>query len=155
MHFILHYIAPTSPGAKSYQIAFPIPTSTKFPFIQVKKDAGNYVKTFLLNREKFLDRRISAAENDYSMEDIVSILKTAGGLDILPPICSEDGFKEQMAALGAPEWWQDDLVESGKFMQEYGLFGGAEIDNGPDVSILHCFIQIQIPGIMLNANTSF
>lgn len=140
MHFILNYIVPTSPGAKTYQISFPIPTNTKFPLIQVKKDVGTYVKTILLNREKFLGRRISAAQDNYSMEDIVSILKSAGGLDMLPPICSEEGFKEQMAALGAPEWWQDDLVENGKFIQEYGLFGGAELDNGPDVSILSCCI---------------
>jgi len=73
---------------------------------------------------------------------------------MLPAICSEAGFKEQMAASGAPEWWQDDLVESGKFMQEYGLFGGAENDNGPDVSILSCSM-IQASDLNTNVPSRF
>ena len=130
MHFILSNIIPTSEGAESYNLSLPIPDSTKFPLISVSKDTGTYVMYILLNRENFLGRQVSAGENEYTLSEIVSILKNVGGLDIsLPDNYTEEDFKKRMTALGVPEFFQEDMMENSRYWNEFGFFGGLKLDN--------------------------
>ncbi|TVY35698.1 NmrA-like family domain-containing protein [Lachnellula occidentalis] len=130
MNFLLSNIIPTSEGAKSYNLAFPFPASTKIPLISVNKDTGAYVKHILLNRETFLGRQVSAGENEYTMSEIVSILRNVGDVDIsLPANYTEDDFKRRLAAVGVPGFFQEDLAENMKYIHEFGFFGGRKLDN--------------------------
>jgi len=130
MNYTLFNLVPTIAGSKSYSLSFPMPGSTKIPLISANKDTGNYVKSFLLNREKFLGRRISAGENWYTLDEIASILKNVGGLNILKhEQCSEEDYKKRLAALGAPDFFVDDMAENAKFIHEFGFYGGLNLDN--------------------------
>lgn len=141
MSFLFAHIIPTSEGAKSYNLELPFPTSTKMPLISVNKDTGAYVKHILLNRETFLGRQVSAAENEYTPTEIVSILKKAGHVDIsLPANYTEEDFKKRLTTLGVPEFFQEDLVENIKWIDEFGFFGGLKLDN--DVRSIQNYAQL-------------
>jgi hypothetical protein len=64
------------------------------------------------------------------LDEIVSILKNVGGLDVLKhEECSEEDYKKRMAALGAPDFFVEDMAENVKFIHQFGFFGGLKLDN--------------------------
>jgi NmrA-like family len=121
--------------SKSYKLSLPLTPDLKLPMISVNTDTGKYVKAILLNREKVLGKQISAAGGHYSPEDIVRVLKEVGGLDVTVERITEAEQRQHMAALGAPEFFIDDIVDNVKFMQEYGFFSEKVAEEGREVSL--------------------
>ncbi|KAL2062732.1 hypothetical protein VTL71DRAFT_5804 [Oculimacula yallundae] len=127
-------LVPTSPDAKSYKFITPVATSTKFPLISVQPDTGEYVKSIILNRQAMLGKEVMGGERDYTVQEVADILVRVGGLDVVAEQCSYDEYKDMLKAFGLPEFVADDMSENMKFIEDYGFFGGAKVEE--DHSIL-------------------
>lgn len=71
------------------------------------------------------------------MTEIVSILKSVGGIVI--PVSenyTDDDYRKRITELGIPEFFQEDILENGKYIHEFGCFGGSKLDN--DVRFATC-----------------
>jgi len=133
MEFALLSLQPIASGSKSYKFSVPVPSMTKFPLIAVNEDTGKYVKSILLNREKMLGRRVLVAENLYTLDDCANILKETAGLDVAVEQCSDEDYRKGLAAVGYPEFMQDDLSDIMSFIKEYGFYGGVGFEADHEV----------------------
>ncbi len=132
-------LQPVSPGSKSYILclpADPVSAAGIFPLIDIKEDAGTYIKAILLNREKFLGKHVAAAEKYYSISEVVRILKEVGGLDVVFQQISPEVFKGALMQGGAPEFFAEDVAENLQFMAEFGYYGRADLL--PDQAVSTC-----------------
>ena len=134
MSYVLLMVSPVSPGSKSYKISLPIPKTATVPLISVTEDVGKYVKSILLNREKVLGKQICAAEKYYGLDEIVNVLREDGGLDVVYEQCSEKEYREGLAAIGVPKFFQEDMAQNMKYISSYGMFGGMSLEEGHEVS---------------------
>jgi hypothetical protein len=112
---------------------FPTPMSltSQLPLIDPAADVGKYVKAILLNPEKTLSRVYNLGERYYSIAEILEILKQ-NGVDVSLKVISQEDFKAGLVAKGAPEFFQEDLVQVISFGVEFGFFeegieGGHEV----------------------------
>jgi len=117
-------IARISVSPPSYGLTFPEPVNawTKMPLVDTSADLGKFVKGMLLNPEKSLNRSFNIATNNYTMGEVVSIVKELG-LDIVLQILDKPTYKGALASQGSPKWLQEDLLQMFEFTDEYGLFG--------------------------------
>jgi hypothetical protein len=112
---------------------FPTPMSltSQLPLIDPAADVGKYVKAILLHPEKTLSRVYNVGERYYSIAEIIEILQR-NGVDVSLKVISQEDFKAGLAAKGAPEFFQEDLVQVISFGVEFGFFeegveGGHEV----------------------------
>lgn len=139
MSYLLYWLQPISPGSKSYKFSVPFPTSTKLPLISVNEDTRKYVKAILLNREKVLGKQISAGENYYSPDDAVRIIRLIGGLDATVEQVTSEEYRKQLAALGVPGFFINDMSDNVKYIEECGFFDAKSMKEGQEVS---CFFVL-------------
>ena len=133
-NYLLYFLKPTSPDAKSYKFCAPFPVTTKLPIFCVNEDTGKYVKAILLNREKVLGKQVYIAENHYSFIDIVKALKEVGGLDVVAEEIDDATYRKNLAAAGALDLFIEDMSDNMKFMQTYGYFSEKQAEEGREVS---------------------
>ncbi|CZR56703.1 related to nitrogen metabolic regulation protein nmr [Phialocephala subalpina] len=128
-HYSLFQLVPTSsdPAKKSYTLKVPLPLSTKYALIDANKDVGKYVKSILLNRDALLGKQVLGGVREYSIEEAAGILRDVGGLDVKAAQVSEVEYRGILAAVGFPEFLQDDMVSNMKYIEEYGFFGGEDV----------------------------
>ncbi|RFU34975.1 hypothetical protein B7463_g1351, partial [Scytalidium lignicola] len=131
--FILSLIQPVAAGSKSLKISIPIPSTAALPLLSANKDVGKYVASILQNRERFLGKEIYAADRDYSFDEIIKILRDDGGLDISFEQCSEEDYREGMAAMEFPEFLQEDMIQNGQFITEFGYFRKEKVEAGHEI----------------------
>ncbi|KAE9364578.1 NAD(P)-binding protein [Stipitochalara longipes BDJ] len=132
--YLLYYLkhVPSS-STKSYKFAVPFSPTLKIPLISVASDTGKYVKAILLNREGVLGKQVSAGEKYYSPEEIVKVLREVGGLDVVVEQIDEQEYRTQMAAMGAPEFYVDDMVDNIRFVETYGFFSERAAEEGREL----------------------
>ena len=135
MNYLLYWLKPICPGSKSYKFSIPFPTSTKLSLISVNEDAGKYVKAILMNQEKVLGKQIAAAEQQYSPDDVVRIIREIAGLDVIVERVTNEEYRKQLVALGIPDFFIDDMSDNVKYIEEYGFFNAKDIKDGHEVSL--------------------
>ena len=106
----------------------------KFPLISVNKDTGKYVKAILLNKEKLLGKQVYAGEKEYEIGEIIEIMKSERGLDVVFEQCSDEQFRGALAAAGLPEFMQQDMSDNMKYVAEYGFANGEGLEAGHEAS---------------------
>jgi hypothetical protein len=89
----------------------------------------------LLNREEVLGKQIYIAENHLSPVEIVKLLKEVGGLDVVVEQIDDQEYRKQLAAMGAPQFFVDDMSDNMRFMQTYGFFSEEQAAEGREVSL--------------------
>jgi hypothetical protein len=134
MNYIILMLSPVPGSSKSYRLSFPLPGHAKWPLISVVEDTGKYVKAILLNREKLLGKQICAAENDYTLDECVALMREKGGVDVTYEQVTEEDYRKALEEKGLPEFFRDDMCENMKYASEYGFFGGVGLEAGHEVS---------------------
>jgi hypothetical protein len=131
--FVLDSLVPHALDSSRYEMYFPTPMSltSQLPLIDPAADVGKYVKAILLNPEKTLSRVYNLGERYYSISEIIEILQR-NGVNVSLKVISQEDFKAGLAAKGAPEFFQEDLVQVISFGVEFGFFeegieGGHEV----------------------------
>lgn len=120
-----------------WTLGLPIPTSSPIPLLDTADDTGKFVKGILLNREKALGKRILGATDYYTIEEIVRQFqevfpeagKTAKAVQLPHQV-----FKGILAMGGMPEESQEELLQNMRLMDEFGYYGGADLDESHSVS---------------------
>lgn len=74
------------------------------------------------------------AETHFSPNEIVKMLKDVGGLDVVAEQIDDQEYRKQVAEMGAPEFFVDDMSDTMKFMQTYGFFSEKQAAEGREVS---------------------
>lgn len=114
------------------------PKSTHIPLLDAAGDTGKIVKAILLNREKLLGKRVLAATDYYTPDDIIKAFQAAypkAGKGAHFNQLSEDVYKGILGSVGMPKKAQDELYENMAFMDEFGYYGKASLDESHAVSI--------------------
>lgn len=139
MHYVGYNLQPTissSASKKSYKFYWPVPGTTPIPLISVASSTGTYVKSILLQKDKSLGKQICAAQDWYSLADIVRIIRDEGGLDVVFEQFSDAEYKAALASKGLPDFFQEDMSENARWIAEWGFYGGKEgvLEEGHQVS---------------------
>ncbi|KAL4966162.1 NmrA/HSCARG family protein [Aspergillus stella-maris] len=116
---------PSVDSPPSYGLFFPGPVTlnTEFPLINASTDVGKFVKGILLNREKTLGRQLNLAERYYTTQEFLDIAKKLG-VNVTFQAIDKETFKAGMAKQGAPEFFQEDVVQVIQYAAEFGFWGG-------------------------------
>ncbi|KAJ0425048.1 nmrA family transcriptional regulator [Aspergillus carlsbadensis] len=135
--FVLDSLVPVPNDPTRYEMYFPEPMSltSQLPLIDPSADVGKYVKAIFLNPALTLSRAYNLGERYYSIAEIIEILQK-NGVDVNLKVIPQEAFKAGLAAKGAPEFFQEDLVQVISFGDEFGFFedgieGGHELVNEP------------------------
>jgi len=123
----------------NWAINFPVPGTAKAPIIDTVEDTGKFVKGILLNREKTLGKRVLAAENYYTFNEIVEQFKElypeAGKTARFNEIPHE-AFKGYLqSAAGMNETVSQEMLENMRLLNEFGYYGGESLDFSHSVCI--------------------
>ena len=130
-----------NPNSEQHEfiLVSPWPRSTSVPLFDAAADAGKFAKAMLLNREKVLGKRVYAATDYYSTDDILRAVEEAfpkKGKGAHYVQVSEEDYKKALAGAGMPKRVQDELYENMMFMDEFGYYGKANLDESHVVSTL-------------------
>lgn len=104
-----------NPKTGIYELGLPVATDTKIPLLDTEHDIGKFVKAILLNREKFLGKRILGAENYYSISEIMEIfsqVKPVDGKGARAITVPDEVYKAGLSAAGMPPFIQEELVQN-------------------------------------------
>ena len=126
------------PETHTWSLALPIPTSSPLPLFATETDTGKFVKAILLKREKTLGKRIYGAAAYYTCDEVVTTFKEVfpeAGKGAKAIEIPHDAFKKGMAATGAPDFVQEEMLQNMRMMPEYGYYGGAKLDESHSVRI--------------------
>jgi uncharacterized protein YbjT (DUF2867 family) len=144
----------TSPRTYGLVVPEPVNSRTKLPLIDASADVGKFVKGILLHPEKSLNREFNLATKYYTFGEIVTILKKSNLCAILH-ILDKSAYRMGLASQGLPEWFQEDLLQTMQFAEEYGLYGSADdIEEAQKVCCKRfiSFIVQSIPPVINRAN---
>ncbi|KAL4949078.1 hscarg dehydrogenase [Aspergillus filifer] len=126
-NFLVEALTPISndPANPTYGLFFPAPVTleTEFPLISASTDVGKFVKGILLNRERTLGRQLNLAERYYTTQEFIDITKRLG-VNVTFQAIDKETFKAGMAKQGAPEFFQEDVVQVLQYAAEFGFWGG-------------------------------
>lgn len=125
-----------------WTLSLPIPSDSPIPMFDAGNDTGKFVKAMFLNEAKVLGKHVNGATAYYTPAQIVdefkelfpSVAKDAAYVQI-----SGETFKGAMAATGAPEFVQEEMLQNMRLMPEFGYYGGESLDFGHGVSFLFLF----------------
>ncbi|RDW82995.1 hypothetical protein BP5796_04486 [Coleophoma crateriformis] len=127
--FPLENLIPTSTSPAKYKLSFPIPNTASFPLIDVKADTGKYIKAILLNPSQTLGNTINLAEDWYTMDQMITVLKELG-LDVVYEEVDDLAFRRALEARGLPAFIAEDVCQNCMFVNEFGYFGGEGLEVG-------------------------
>lgn len=124
--------SPNSPN--EYIIAFPIPPHTPIPLFDAEADAGKFIKGILLHREDLLGKRVLAATDYYTLNEIVRDFHdgTKEGVTAKTVTVSEAEFKDALGHM--PEKGKVEMYENMVFMTDYGYYGKEPLEDSQKVS---------------------
>ena len=120
-------------------LALPIPDDSPIPLFDAEDDTGKFVKAMFLNEQKVLGKRVYGATNYYTPTEIVQEFK-----ELYPSVGKDAGFSQLphaafkgiMAATGAPEVIQEEMLQNMRLIPEFGYYGGDSLDFSLSVSFL-------------------
>lgn len=128
------------PPNNAWTLGLPIPGSSPVPLLDSQEDSGKFVKGILLNREKTLGKRIYAATDYYTLDQIVEQFKEQypeAGKDAKTVELPHEVFKGiLMSSGGLNEENAEDLLQNMRLLNEYGYYGGADLKESQSVSYL-------------------
>lgn len=138
---MLHPSSPTTPN--EYILALPIPPHTQIPLFDAGADTGNFIKGILLHREELLGKRVLAATEYYTLDEIVREFNdvTKEGVTAKVVTVSEAEFKEALGQM--PEKGKVEMYENMAFMTNYGYYGKHPLEESHKVSffVLLCTVS--------------
>lgn len=94
-----------------------------------------------------LGRTILAGDREYSILEVVDILKRVGGLDVTAQEVSVETYRDLLSAGGFPEWLKDDMTSNMDFIEKWGFFGGEKVQR--DHSVRLTLVRRRIVGVGL------
>ena len=113
---------------KEFTMAMPVPSSTPFPLFDAGDDTGKFVKAILLKRDQTLGKRIYAATDYYTGDQIVQQVKEVKpGVEANYIQISPEDFMKGLAYAGFSEKGQIEMLQNLQFMPEFGYFGKADL----------------------------
>ena len=126
--------SPNSPN--EYILAFPIPPHTPIPLFDAEADAGKFIKGILLHREELLGKRVLAATDYYTLQDIVRGFNevTKEGVTAKTVTVSEAEYKDALGHM--PEKGKVEMYENMVFMTDYGYYGKEPLEESHKVSFV-------------------
>ena len=130
--------------AHEFILAAPWPRSTAVPLFDAAADTGKFAKAMLLNREKVLGKRVYAATDYYTTDDILRAVEEAfpkKGKGAHFVQVGEVDYKKALAGAGMPKRAQDEMYENMMFMDEFGYYGKASLDESHAVSVVPLMIS--------------
>lgn len=124
--------SPTSPN--EYILALPIPPHTPIPLFDAEADTGKFIKGILLHRQELLGKRVLAATDYYTLNEIVREFNdvTKEGVTAKTVTVSEAEFKDAMGQM--PEKGKVEMYENMVFMTDYGYYGKEPLEESHKVS---------------------
>jgi uncharacterized protein YbjT (DUF2867 family) len=125
------------PPHNTWTLGLPIPTNTPIPLFDAAEDTGKFVKGILLNREKTLGQRIYGATDYYTVDQIVKEFKEVypeAGKNAAAVELPEAVFKGILVQVGQPEEAAEELTQNMRLMNEFGYYGGADLNESQKVS---------------------
>ena len=125
------------PPTNTYTIAMPAPSSTPVPLFDVASDTGKFVKGILTHREDVLGKRVYAATDYYTWDDVLDTFGEVypeAGKDAKFVEVSKGEYMAALAQAGMPEKAQVELYENMAFMYEFGYYGKAGLEESHAVS---------------------
>lgn len=126
--------SPNSPN--EYILAFPIPPHTPIPLFDAEVDTGKFIKGILLHREELLGKRVLAATDYYTLQEIVREFNdvTKEGVTAKIVTVSEAEFKDALGHM--PEKGKVEMYENMVFMTDYGYYGKEPLEESHKVSFV-------------------
>ena len=117
-----------------------MPPDTPIPCYDAAGDTGKFVKGILTHRDELLGKRVLAATDYYTPEQIMSWFreffpKAGPGAKFLQ--LSKEDYMGALAGAGMPPKAQLELYENMAFMNDYGYYGKASLDESLAVSPEH------------------
>lgn len=135
---MLHLSSPNE-----YILALPIPARTQIPLFDAGADTGKFVKGILLHRKEVLGKRVLAATDYYTLDEIVGGFNevTKEGVTAKVVTVSEAEFKDALGQM--PEKGKVEMYENMAFMTDYGYYGKDSLEESHKVSfaLLYSFFQ--------------
>ncbi|KAE8152729.1 hypothetical protein BDV25DRAFT_54909 [Aspergillus avenaceus] len=136
--FLAGFYMANVPGASfrpmpdgSYALSMPFGDDAPIPLFATEFDTGKFVKGIYLNRDATLGKRIYGATNYATPAEMVrgfqKVFPEAGKNAKFNQI-SHEAFKGIMAATGAPEIIQEEMLQNMRLMPEFGYYGGDSLD---------------------------
>ncbi|KAI4099233.1 MAG: hypothetical protein L6R37_006035 [Teloschistes peruensis] len=130
------FIRKSPDNDNAYILALPMPDDTPIPMFDAGDDTGKFVKGILTHREKVLGKRVLAATDYETPEQIMETFKECfpkGGGNAAFVKVSKDEYKGALAGAGMPEKAQQELYENMAFMHDYGYYGKASLDESHSI----------------------
>lgn len=126
---MLHLSSPNE-----YILALPIPPRTQIPLFDAGADTGKFVKGILLHRKEVLGKRVLAATDYYTLDEIVAGFNdvTKEGVTAKVVTVSEAEFKDALGEM--PEKGKVEMYENMAFMTDYGYYGKDPLEESHKVS---------------------
>ncbi|KAI1772056.1 NmrA-like family-domain-containing protein [Hypoxylon cercidicola] len=120
------------PPENHWTLALPVTSSAAMPIFH-PRDTGKYVKAILLNAEENLGKRILAATDYVTMQEVVDgfakVFPVAGESARFFQV-PEDIFRGMLKGKELPDYVVDELYENLRLAEEFGYFGGTALDHG-------------------------
>jgi len=125
------------PPDNAWTLALPTHGNSPVPLFDAAEDTGKFVKGILLNREKSLGKRIYAATDYYTLNEIVAQFKELypkAGQDArvveLPPKV----FTDILTNSGQSEEGAHELLQNIQLLGGVGYYGGADLKESHEVT---------------------
>ena len=126
-----------SPPENHFTLTMPAPESTPVPLFDAANDTGKFVKGILTHREQVLGKQIYAATDYYTWTDVLNTFKEVkpeAGKNAKFVQVSAEQYKAALAGMGMPPKAQVEMYENMAFMDEFGYYGKAGLEESHAVS---------------------
>lgn len=118
------------PPQNNWTLGLPIPGSAPIPLYN-PADTGKYIKAAVLNREKMLGRRILAATEYKTAQEVVDIFKRVfpvAGKTATYFELPKEVFHKAMTDSGSPDFVSTEMYENMRLMADFGYYGGESLE---------------------------
>ena len=119
------------PPDNDWALALPMPPETPIPCIDIPNDTGKFVKGILTHRDSLLGKQILASAAYYTPGEIVAAFAEAypeAGKKAKFVQLSKETYKDALAQGRLPEKAQEELYQNMAFINEFGYYGKAGLD---------------------------
>ncbi|RDW58315.1 hypothetical protein BP5796_12245 [Coleophoma crateriformis] len=120
-----------SPPDNAWTLAMPLPATATVPLIATIEDTGKFVSAILLNREATLGKRVLAATEYYSLEELLQDFKDVyaeAGKTARYYEVPHEVYKGVLLNAGLPEFGAQELLENMRLLNEGGYYGGESLE---------------------------
>jgi uncharacterized protein YbjT (DUF2867 family) len=116
--------------SNAWILALPCSEEASYPLFDTV-DTGKYIKAIVLNREKFLGKRLLAATDYVTGRELLDTFKKAfpeAGKTATYYQIPHEVFLATMKGHGFPDFLATEVLENMILCEKYGYFGGAALD---------------------------